>query len=162
MDYFSFPGYGFRNFLDGKHLIADLVTCAPDIVIILLGGNDIKIDVDLNIVKKDCEGFYLLLRSKLPKSFIIASQVEHRHLDVPNRHGTPSVDLYRKLANNFNKWLARQSFKDKILLLNGADKLSNPIFFRSDGIHLNQKGLSLVFDLILSCLEDPLSNILHK
>ena len=154
LNFFSFPGSGFHKFILEPSLLDELVSCKPDIVVIFLGGNDIKIDVDLNFVKRDCEQFYAILRLRLPKSTFVVSQIELRHIVSVNRHGTPAFELYRKLANNFNKWVARQKFKDKILLINGENKLSNSNFFRADGVHLTKQGLELVFNLIHSCLSD--------
>ena len=53
VDYFSFPGFGFCNFILNPGLFDDLVSCKPDILIIFLGGNDIKVNVDINFVKRD-------------------------------------------------------------------------------------------------------------
>lgn len=152
LKYYSFPGSGFKDFLSNGDLLNGLVQGKPDIVVVVLGGNDIKVDVDISNVKHDCERFYKLLREKLPNTFVIASQVEFRQLSVVNRHGTPKADLFKKLAISFNKWLCRQTFKDKILLVNGCNKLGDKSFFREDLVHLNLKGLKLLFSLIISCI----------
>ena len=152
LDYFSYPGYGFQEFLSNPSLFDNLLQSKPDIVLVILGGNDIKVHVDLSEVKSHCEQFYKLLREKLPNSFIIASQIEVRHLNTVNRHGTPASGLCKKLVVNFNKWLCRQSFKDKILLVNGENKLYDKSYFREDGVHLNIEGLKLLFNLIVSCI----------
>ena len=159
INYFSFPGFGFHNFILNPGLLDNLVSCKPDIVIIFLGGNDIKVNVDINFVKRDCEQFYSILRLRLPKAIFVVSQVVLRHTVSVNRHGTPAFELFRKLANNFNKWVARQKFKDKLLLINGENKLSNVNFFRSDGVHLNKQGLELVFSLIHDCLSDAVLSL---
>ena len=159
LKYFSFPGYCFRNFLSDPKLLVNLVAFSPDIVVVILGGNGVNIDSDLGVLKSDCENFYVLLKSKLPQAYVIATQIEHRHLYSVNRHGTPTADLYKKLANNFNKWLIRQPFKDKILMVNGENKLGNSKFFRSDGIHLNFEGRFLYFELLSNCLFDPIKSL---
>ena len=151
--YFSFPGACFNKFLHNTKLLNELVACKPDVVIVILGGNDIKVQTDLDIVKSDCQSFYLTLKSALPSVRIIASQIEHRHLETINRYGTPSATLFKKLANSFNRWLVRQPFKDKILILNGAEKLSDQKYFKADGTHLNIEGLSLLINLIVDCVE---------
>lgn len=151
--YFSFPGACFKDFFCKEKRFKDIVSCAPNIVIVLLGGNDIKVTHDLNIVKEDCKTFFLLLKSILPNSKIIASQIEHRHLKYVNKHQSPKEDLYRKLANCYNRWLVRQLFKDKLLIINGFNKLSEETYFKSDGVHLNLKGLELLFDLIVKCVD---------
>ena len=152
LNYFAYLGYGFKKILSNHRLFDNLIQGKPDIVVVLLGGNDIKVNVEISAVKSDCEKFYKLLREKLPSVFIVASQIEFRHSNTVNRHGTPAADVYRRLAISFNKWLSRQSFKDKILLVNGENKLSDKCYFREDGVHLNIEGLKLFFSLIASCL----------
>lgn len=154
INYFAFPGFGYRNFILNPSLLDSLVEYHPEVTVIFLGGNDIKEQVDLNCVKSDCEKFFSILKLRLPDSKFVVSHVEIRHLEETNSHGTPSADLYKKLARNFNKWLDRQPFKYKTLLVNGASKLDNPKFFRSDRVHLNKKGLELLLELLYNCLLD--------
>ena len=154
LNFFAYPGFGFKDFLSNHRLFDNLIQGKPNIVVVLLGGNDIKVHVEVSSVKSDCEKFYRLLREKLPNVFIIASQIEFRHNPTVNRHGTPSADVYRRLAISFNKWLSRQPFKDKILLVNGENKLSDKRYFREDGVHLNIEGLKLFLSLISSCLSN--------
>ena len=149
--YFPFPGFCYNNFVVNPKLLDDLVCWKPDVMVIILGGNGIKEHVDLNVIKANCEKCFYILRLRLPNSYIVVSQIELRHLERVNRHGTPSSVLYKKLAVNFNKWLCRRKFKNKILLVNGETKLSKPSFFKSDDVHLNRRGLNLLFSLIISC-----------
>ena len=152
VDYFDFPGSGFHDFILNPSLLDKLVIYNPTVIVIFLGGNDLKVNLDLDIVKHNCSQFYSVLRLRLPNSVFITSQVEYRHLKSTNRHGTPDLELYRRLANNFNKWIARQKFKDRLLIVNGSDKLGDSKFFKSDGVHLNRQGLELLFDLMYKCL----------
>ena len=73
LGYFSYPGYGFQEFLSNPSLFDNLLQSKPDIMLVILGGNDIKVHVDLSEVKSHCEQFYRLLRDRLHNSFIIAS-----------------------------------------------------------------------------------------
>ena len=152
LNYFAFPGSSYHTFLLNPNLLSSLIDSAPDVLVVILGGNDLKVNIDLNDVKSDCASLFRLLREKLPNVYIIAAQVEIRHSNRVNRHGSPAADLYRKLAVNFNKWLARQSFKNKLLLVNGKNKLYERSFFREDGVHLNSQGLNLYFDLLKFCI----------
>ena len=102
--------------------------------------------------------FFAILRLRLPNSKFVVAHIEIRHLEKTNRHGTPPADLYKKLARNFNKWLDRQPFKYKILLVNGSSKLDDLKYFRSDGIHLNREGLDLLFQLLHNCFSDIVKN----
>ena len=62
LNYFSYPGYGFQEFLSNPSLFDNLLQSKPDIVLVVLGGNDIKVHMDLSEVKSNCEQFYKLLR----------------------------------------------------------------------------------------------------
>ena len=152
LNYFPFPGACFKDFVYNKEKLHDVILFAPDIIVVILGGNDIKVVKDLNVIKDDCKEFYILLKSVLPKAVIIASQIEHRHLRRINKYNTPTAELYRKLANCFNRWLVRQHFKDKLLIINGDQKLRNEKLFKSDGVHLNRQGLTLLFEWISNCI----------
>lgn len=154
--YFSFPGFRFRNFLENPSLLDNLISERPDIVVVILGGNDISVNIELKQVKGDCKDFFNLIRSKLSSTFVIASQIEFRHICQINRHGSPSEELYKKLANHFNNWLNKQRFKDKILIVNGGNKLCDINVFKRDGVHLNFEGLRIYFDLLLSALKGPI------
>ena len=150
--YFSYPGFSFSDFLEKPHLLDCLIQEDPDIVVVVLGGNDLKVNVELVQVRENCENFFKLLREKVPRAYLVASQIETRHCETVNRHGSPSKELFKKLAVNFNKWLNKQTFKDKILIVNGDSKLGNCKYFKGDGVHLNSEGLKLYFDLIVDCL----------
>ena len=152
--YFAFPGFGYRNFILDPSLLDSLIEYQPEVTVVFLGGNDIKENVDLNCIKSDCDQFFSILRLRLPESVFVVSHVEIRHLKETNRHGTPSTILYKRLARNFDKWLDRQPFMYKTLLVNGASKLDDPKFFKADGIHLNREGLNLLFELLYNCLFD--------
>ena len=157
--YLSFPGFRFVDLLQNPELLDKAISLDPDIIIVILGGNDIRTDIDLSEVRDNCRNFFTLLRSRLPGVFIIASQIEFRHLREVNRHGTPAEDLFRKLANSFNNWLNKQKFKDKILIVNGVGKLSDVSLFKADGVHLNIHGLKVLFELIVSALSGPVETL---
>lgn len=160
--YFAFPGAGFRKFLNNPRLLDEVVLEKPDILVIILGGNDIKVNVELKEIKENCKEFFRLFRSKLPDSFFVATQVEFRHSEKVNRHGSPSEKLFRKLALHFNNWLNRQKFKDKIFVVNGNTKLCDVGLFQKDGVHLNLEGLEVYFDLLISALSGPVESLKQK
>ena len=159
LSYLSFPGFRFVDFLQSPKLLDKAISLFPDIILVILGGNDIRTDVDLSVVKDNCRDFFALLCSKFSGSFIIASQIEFRHLKKVNRHSSPAEDLFRKLANSFNNWLNKQKFKDKILIVNGVGKLSDASLFKADGVHLNIHGLEILFELIVSALSGPVDTL---
>ena len=127
-------------------MLSKIFESPPEILVVFLGGNDIRVNVDLLRVRQDCREFFLLLRRHLPNTFIVASQIEPRYLDSTNRFGTPGASDFIKLSNYFNHWLNKQKFKDRILCIRGSGRLCNPEYFR-DKIHLNNKGLDILWDI---------------
>ena len=113
-----------------------------------LGGNDLREQTDLQTVYKQSKDFYALVRDKFPKVKIVASQVESRYLQQTNRFGTPPELEYSKLANYFNRNLKKVPNKDKIFIVKGSNKLSNPSYYSADGIHLNNSGLAKFSSLL--------------
>ena len=154
---FCFPGATFSRFVEEPNLLNDLVSFCPDIVCVILGGNDLKTDYPLANVRADCKHFYELLKSRLPNCYIIAGQIESRFHRIPNRHKTPLEPVFSALANSFNCWINKQSFKDRILGLKGVSKLSKPIFYR-DHTHLNTLGLARLLELVRFVIFDSIKN----
>lgn len=152
--FFSHPGSTFKTFLDHPELLEDVLEFNPRILVVYLGGNDLKTDVELKKVKDNCKNLFVYLRQALPCTYIIGSQIEPRYLSVENRHGTPAAEKFSVLANYFNCWINRQAFKDRLLCIKGPNKLSNPSLFRRDFIHLNNQGLAKLFDILKSILVD--------
>lgn len=151
--YFSFPGHTFADFLVDPSKFQEVIQFQPNIIVVYLGGNDIKVDVELQQVYSDCKKFYEYLRSRLPDTYIIASQIEARYGSTVNRHGSPEAAEFSRLANYFNKWLLKQSFKDRLLCIKGPNKLSNSALYR-DTVHLTRQGLHKLFDIIKCVVTD--------
>ena len=152
---FSFPGATFSSFINNPHLLNNLTSFCPDIVCVILGGNDLKTDYPLASVRKDCKQFYELLKSRIPHCYIIAGQIESRFHQISNRYKTPTEQIFSALANSFNCWLNRQSFKDRLLGLKGVSKLSNINFYR-DHTHLNALGLDRLIELVRFIVVDSI------
>ena len=157
-----YPGGKFSTFINNKELFNSIIDSSPDIIIVLLGGNDIATDVDLSIIKSDCTKFYSLLRDNFASTYIICAQIESRFLLRENRFKTPAVDKFYFLSNNFNNWLRNKSFKDRLLCIRGPGRLCNPNLYKADKIHLNHLGLNKLFDIIKVVLIDTVNNKLSK
>ena len=65
IEFFSFPGFCYRNFVLNPNLLDNLVHYNPEVTVVFLGGNDIKVNVDLNTVKADCEQFFCYFEIKI-------------------------------------------------------------------------------------------------
>lgn len=158
LNYFYIAGATFQTFLDNFEILNKVFDRKPDIVVVYLGGNDIKINVHIQKVYEDSSRFYSLLRSNLPNSFIIASQIEPRYLTAVNYHFTPPADQFSRLANYYNKWLLKQKFKDRLLVIKGSHKLSETSLYKQDKVHLTNLGIKKLFNIIKDVLYDTILN----
>ena len=61
--YEYFPGASFNTFIRDPSLIERAVTCHPDLVIVILGGNSIKDSIPKPSLFKICREFYATLRN---------------------------------------------------------------------------------------------------
>ena len=78
LKFLPFPGATFCTFIDNPALFERIKETNPDFVIVILGGNDLKANIELSRIYDRCKSFYTTLRSYLPNSWIIASQIENR------------------------------------------------------------------------------------
>ena len=163
--HFSFvPGATFATYLNQPELLDESVYLNPDIVVAVLGGNDISCNVDLSIVKNNCYHFFKLLKSKFPAAYVIGTQIESRFVEPGDRYeyfGTPYSEDFSRLSVYFNSWLNKQKFKDRLVCIRGPNKLDSKSFYR-DSVHLNNLGLEKFFSLIENCLIDTCINFLTK
>ena len=161
--FFSFvPGATFETYLNHPELLDASGNINPDIVVIILGGNDLRSDVSLSVVKNNCFHFFKLIKSKFPSSFIIGTQIESRFVepgDKYERFGTPHTEAFSKLSVYYNSWLNKQKFKDRLVCIRGPNKLDNRSLYK-DSVHLNQQGLRKYFNLLRNCIVDTCINLI--
>ena len=71
--YFAFPGASFSTFLDYPLCLSKLVSKCPDVIVVVLGGNDFTNTSSLSDVCDNSTAFYKLLREKLPTAKIFCN-----------------------------------------------------------------------------------------
>ena len=119
----SIPGATYDTFLQLPLKFKEISYIKPDVVLTVLGGNDIKVNCDLAVVKNQCRSYFEQLRQSLPDEFLVTLEVESRYLRETNKHGTPEVKRYRIISNYFNSWLKKQRFKDWVVCIRGSGRL---------------------------------------
>ena len=122
LDYVSLPGANFCSFDHTDHFEV-VKSKKPDFVVVILGGNDLRVKTDLSKVYADCTRFYNTLRDFLPDSIIIASQIENRFYQDNNRFGCPPGKQFDYLRRHFNRFLKNKKFKDCLLQVQGPNRL---------------------------------------
>lgn len=147
--YIAVPGGTFRTYLHNLHYFEALKNTRPDIVVVILGGNDLKSEAGLSRNFSECSQFYRILRETVPSAIIIGSQVETRFYKPNNRFGCPTHRTWDALRRQFNRFLHGLPYHDLILELEGH--LDSKGDYR-DGIHLSSRGFKTYIDLILMTL----------
>ena len=147
LKFLPFPGATFCTFIDNPALFERIKETNPDFVIVILGGNDLKANIELSHIYDRCKSFYTTLRSYLPNSWIIASQIENRFYHPQNRFGSPPSGDFDFLRSHFNQFLKKKAFKDFLLRVQGPNRLDGEENYR-DSVHLNAVGLSKYFSYI--------------
>ena len=143
--YIAVPGGTFKTFLKNPHYFDTLRHTQPEIVVVLLGGNDIKSEAGLQKTFEECSQFYGILRESVPCSTIVASQVETRFYKPNNRFGCPTHHRFDQLRRRFNKFLERHIAHDVILEIEGY--LDDKNDYR-DGVHLSHPGFMKYLGII--------------
>lgn len=151
LEFLTIPGSTFETFINSLSYLEKATNLSPDIIIIILGGNDIKINVPLQHIYHSCKEFFKLIKNKLPNAYCIVSQIEDRYHTHINRFLTPTFENFRTLSNSYNRWLLRQDFKDRVLCIKGPNKLSNRTLYK-DSVHLNAQGLEKLYNIIKDTL----------
>ena len=149
--YTYFPGACYSKFVRNTDLLLESIEYKPDIVVVILGGNDILKHVDNNEIFYHCRQFYQFLRNSLPEAIIIASQVELRFNSELNRFNAPTAEKFKHRRNQLNRFIQRLKCKNNMLLIAGPGRLDHECYYR-DGIHLNSAGLRLYMGMLKSTI----------
>ena len=162
--YRDFSGKSFEHFLKPKnhYLLDSVLSCRPDYVLVIFGGNSINAFVERDSVLDAARDFYSLLNEKLstvnPNGKIIASQVPLRFVRKPNKHNTPPPDEYAKFRKALNKKINCLRSKHHMLVIGGPGNLDSEEYFR-DGIHFTDVGQEMLLNIILSTLSYILNRV---
>ena len=144
-EFIAVPGGTFRNCLNSPHYFKKLRNTEPDIVVAIIGGNDLKSEDGLVKNFEECSQFYKTLRNTVPSAYIIASQVETRWYSPNNKYGCPTHYIYDHIRRRFNRFLECQNSHNLILEIEGH--LDTKRDYR-DGIRLSHTGFQKYFHIL--------------
>lgn len=151
-NYFFKPGLTVGRCLSNQGFLEALLLSSPDIVFIFLGGNDLRIDINIHDTIFNYKNLVTLIVERLPEACVICSYIEPRFAPASDRFNTPPPIVYKALARKFNNWLNRWDIPHKKFLTWGSNRLQNKLLFRRDLVHLNSIGLNLLWNLIIDIL----------
>ena len=141
------PGSTYLDFISDFGGYLPLIKQNPDVIVLLLGSNDIKVDVPLQTVKNHAVDLYKKIKEAAPNSKLYIVEIEDRFLDQTNRHGTPEEGEYRRLSRHLNRLLKKTPHKDGVLMIRG-NFLSDQTLYKRDKTHLTYLGLKTYADWI--------------
>lgn len=151
--HFTFsPGCKLTHYVNNPHLLSEAKNFNPDIVIAIIGGNDIVNSITTEDLHRNCRDFYTFLRSEFPNSKLVGSQIELRFYNHSNRFDCPPHSEFDLRRKSFNTFLKRLKVKDCILQVQGQGRLDDRSFYR-DLVHLNSLGLNKYFDIIENTIQ---------
>ena len=160
--YFYKPGGNLRNITHGDIFVKSLLEYKPEIVFLFIGGNDLRLDFPLKETIYLYKEFFHFLKSKLPSSVFICSTVEPRFAPANERFCTLGPDVYKTLTHKFNRFMKKWDLPDRKFLTWGANRLENRELFKKDLVHLNERGLHLLWelmeDLVVRVVKEKFSN----
>ena len=134
------PGGTYSDFISDFEGFKPLLLQNPEVIVVLLGSNDIKVDVPLQAVKNQAIDLYKLIKETAPNGKLYTVEIEDRFLWQTNRHGTPDESEYRRLSRHLNRLIKKAPHKDGVLVIRG-NILSNERLYKRDKTHLNSFGL---------------------
>lgn len=152
LQYMHISGGTFESFIDGGDLLRQAFSFCPDIVIVILGGNDLTNAVTNEEFYQRCRTFYVKLKAGMPGAFIIHAQIELRFYKSGNRWNAPVINDYKKRRVTLNNFLKRVKCSNAIMMIGGPNRMDCKAYYR-DGVHLNRVGLVKYFDILKGTLQ---------
>ena len=134
------PGGTYLDFISDFEGLKPLLQQNPEVIVLLLGSNDIKVHVPLQSVKNHAVDLYRKIKEVASNSKLYTVEIEERYLEQTNRHGTPEECEYRRLSRHLNRLLKKAPYKDGVLMIRG-NILSDKKLYKRDRTHLNNIGL---------------------
>ena len=163
IEYIASPGITFQTFLKNPAFFQRLQVSKPDFTFVILGGNDLRMNINLQNIFDDCQAFHRMDKDYVPNSCIIASEIENRFYEPNNRFRWPE-GAFDVMRSRFNKWLQQMSFHHYLLKIQGPHLLDHEKKYRG-GVHLSKFGMDKYCDILdatMSYVNFKMSRQSHK
>ena len=164
--YKFFPGKSYEYMLDNPNLIDSALSCVPDFIVTIFGGNSISNNTSKAYLIDKCRSFYQLLHDKVkicnPSALIIAHQIPLRFV-YDNYKDTPKPQEFKKLRDQLNEKVRKLSTVHHILLIAGPNRLDHIDCYRcernsANRIHFTPDSIEYQFNRIISKISFLLTN----
>ena len=151
--FMSFPGLDYAHFVNNTADLDKSREINTDVIVIILGGNSIRINIPRAEVKQCMLDFWRLLGNYVnPQCCKIGVYIEPRYYSEGNRFGAPTAEAFRtevySLNNFMHRVLKHRGLINKCLMLGGELGLKDPNNYLSDGVHLKRQRLFVYRDYV--------------
>ena len=157
LSFFGISGAKVSDFNNNLSLDNKIRSIKPQIIVLVVGGNDISNYWDWPSIKENYGNLVERLNFISPYSHILLTQIEERYLTNTNRFGTPTIGNYKKYRSTFNQFIRRLSNKKHYLHLVVLAGHFPEELYSGDKVHLNNNGFKKFLECILVraqyCLE---------
>ena len=151
LDFFCSPGATFSSILNTK-TIDDLTNSSPDLIILVLGGNDLTFSTSIKSVYDDLTNLVNYLKDSCSPTFGI-------HILEPEiRRGDSrfvSPEIYRTLRNSLIRKIKAKRHISFLPLVKYGFNLKS---LSSDGVHFTFDAYKKLFSVLLSHISSILKN----
>ena len=153
VQYYSIPGSTVFDWAKNPKEFRDCVSWNPDFVVVVLGGNSITDNNSDSDIRRKYNDFLDLIDEKLPFAKIVATQVELRDYQVPNKFHAPAFTEFKRRRDRFNDFLRRNKGVHFRACVGGPKNLDDfELYYQSEGkhkVHLNQFGLLKLNNILI-------------
>jgi lysophospholipase L1-like esterase len=145
-------GFGGSHIADSTHF-ADriIIPCAPRLIVLRAGGNDIAAGKSPEQVGHDFQDFVTTVRTKLPDVDIIYIGWNPTAARWQNREREQAANT---LIRNYIQQHPHLKYVDTWNLVLGPDGLPRPELFVADKLHFTPAGYKILTDLVRPLLRD--------
>ncbi len=145
-------GFGGSHIADSTHF-ADriIIPCAPRLIVLRAGGNDINAGKSPEQVCNDFKAFVATVRAKLPDVKIVFIGQNPTPARWKNREREQATNT---LIRDYIRQTPRLVYLDNWDKVLGADGLPRAELFVADKLHFNAAGYKMVTELVRPALQD--------
>ena len=146
----AIPGTTIPELLRLDDYIPYILEVKPDIILLIVGGNDLKLRIHFWELGRQYNQLCYKLTNLPGTKLVIGAEIEQRyHSSVANSRSS-QVDYtnWSKLRNAINRNIKIATYASGFIQLVGPGRLTQSNFFNDDGVHLTEEGLHRYLELI--------------
>lgn len=157
IQYFPLPGATFHRFIQRSDWKQHLLNFKADIVLVVLGGNDISKEISNSEIQGKFKELCQILHNLPRRLIILFSEIEKRRLPDQthshlNRFDIPYLD-WTKRRRALNNYFNNSKLCHSLVRVAGKGRLDHPNCYKPDGVHLTKASLEKYLNFIRCTIE---------